>query len=157
MVSTFYTEAISWLIPHVPLIFFRLARIFLTFQVLHRVMAQVHRPLRIRHGEFTMEMRDSTWSDHGKPLENGGLMGLNGILMGFDGIYPLVLKHSYWKWPLIVDVHIKKIVIFHSYAAMILNYQRVTMNIEWTRAIETWTHSIDWFKGKITGNSHISW
>ena len=31
---------------------------------------------------------------NGKPLENGGLMGFYGILMGFDGIYPLAMTNS---------------------------------------------------------------
>jgi hypothetical protein len=36
--------------------------------------------------------------------------------------YPLVIQHSYWKWPFIVDFPINSMVIFHS---KLLNYQRV--------------------------------
>ena len=35
----------------------------------------------------------------------------------YHHMYPLVNKHSYWKWPLIVDVPLK-MVIFHSYVKL---------------------------------------
>ena len=32
--------------------------------------------------------------------------------------YPLVNKHSYWKWPFIVDLPINSMMIFHSYVTL---------------------------------------
>ena len=34
-------------------------------------------------------------------------MGFHGIIIGYMMVYPLVNKHSYGKWPLIVDFPIK--------------------------------------------------
>jgi hypothetical protein len=31
--------------------------------------------------------------------------------------YPLVIKHSYWTWPFIVEIYPLKMVIFHSYVS----------------------------------------
>ena len=33
-------------------------------------------------------------------------------------MYPLVDKHSYWKWPFIVDLPINSMVMFHSYVSL---------------------------------------
>ena len=49
------------------------------------------------------------------------------------GIYPLVNKHSYWKWPFIVDFPIKKI----WFSIVMLVYQRVD-KVHWYDSFAFW-------------------
>jgi hypothetical protein len=52
------------------------------------------------------------------------------------GIYPLVNKHSYWKWPFIVDFPIKKI----WFSIVMLVYQRVD-KVHWYDSFAFWRTS----------------
>ena len=62
--------------------------------------------------------------------------------------YPLVIQHSYWKWPFIVSFLINSMVMFHS---LVNVYQRVHPKKKWSSFLENrwratgfWWYSCRW-------------